>query len=145
MLDRFINDPLKSQTPQQSTLLKGSNKLKISPTSTIIQEYSTARNRPDLPGTSRLSAYLAAGVISPRACLRASMDVNIKGKPQARKLLVDQRDLGVGMWQSELGWRDFYQHVRVPNIDQNPPLMDFYLLLSSLIYISLSLCVSLFD
>lgn len=35
--------------------------------------YKEHRNRPDVDGTSRLSAYLAAGVVSPRATLRATI------------------------------------------------------------------------
>ncbi|EGG09365.1 uncharacterized protein MELLADRAFT_34389 [Melampsora larici-populina 98AG31] len=79
-------------------------------TPTILEEYSTLRNRPDLPGTSRLSAYLAAGIISPRTCVRITLEKNGK-QFKNQKLQVDQRDTGIGMWQSELGWRDFYQHV----------------------------------
>lgn len=112
MLEHFMNSPLKSKEPKQATLEKGSTKLSTKEkTSTIVDQYSTLRNRPDLPGTSRLSAYLAAGVISVRACLRASLGMK-EGEKTTKKLQVDKRELGIGMWQSELGWRDFYQHVR---------------------------------
>ncbi|KAI9609425.1 hypothetical protein H4Q26_007379 [Puccinia striiformis f. sp. tritici PST-130] len=114
LLNRFLNTKLEPEKKEiQTTLTKTG---KASPTkkkeeSTIVQEYSTLRNRPDLPGTSKLSAYLAAGVISPRACIRASMQIAEKGKKAVNGLQVDRRDLGVGVWQSEIGWRDFYQHV----------------------------------
>ncbi|KAG0144362.1 hypothetical protein CROQUDRAFT_65197 [Cronartium quercuum f. sp. fusiforme G11] len=113
MLEHFMTSPLDSKEPKQATLQMGSTKLSNNgkaDTPTIVDQYSTLRNRPDLPGTSCLSAYLAAGVISPRACLRASLEVKEKGK-KSKKLQVDRRELGVGMWQSELGWREFYQHV----------------------------------
>lgn len=109
LLDRFIHSPLKSSNGRQTTLKKNAE---ISDSAkTAINQYDTLRNRPDQPGTSQLSAYLAAGVISPRACVRASLQTKgVLSKPM-NGLLVDRRDLGVGVWQSELGWRDFYQHV----------------------------------
>ncbi|MBW0512689.1 hypothetical protein O181_052404 [Austropuccinia psidii MF-1] len=106
LLQDFLHTPIKSPSSHQTTLTDDA-KSKKRPAAVI--EYSTLRNRPDLPGTSKLSAYLAAGVISPRACIRASFGAGTT-KP-VNKLQVDRRDLGVGVWQSELGWRDFYQHV----------------------------------
>lgn len=109
LLDEFVNTSLKSQEPKQTKLFQTESKSKSAPT--ILDQYSTLRNRPDLPGTSRLSAYLAAGIISPRTCVRTTLEKN--GKKGNQKLQVEQRETGIGMWQSELGWRDFYQHVLV--------------------------------
>ena len=36
-----------------------------------VHDYDKTRDRPDLDGTSRVSAYLAIGVLSPRQCLNA--------------------------------------------------------------------------
>lgn len=36
-----------------------------------MHDYDKTRDRPDLDGTSRVSAYLAVGVLSPRQCLNA--------------------------------------------------------------------------
>ena len=36
----------------------------------IMADYDSARDRPDVDGTSRLSAYLVSGVLSPRQCRR---------------------------------------------------------------------------
>jgi deoxyribodipyrimidine photo-lyase len=69
-----------------------------------IAAYGTARNILSEHGTSRLSPYLSAGVISARACLRASRDVT-KGKLQIG------RDSGPAMWGVEVAFRDFYGHV----------------------------------
>jgi deoxyribodipyrimidine photo-lyase len=60
--------------------------------------YETDRNLPALAGTSRLSPYIMAGVLSPRQCLAAARRV-----PGA----------GSEVWISELIWREFYQHVVV--------------------------------
>ena len=56
------------------------------------------------PGSRR--PYLAAGIISIRACLRAILQLN-KGK------LPMTRDTGSGSWTQELCFRDFYNHVMV--------------------------------
>ena len=51
--------------------------------------------------------YLAAGIISIRACLRAILSASPNGK------LPMTRDTGLGSWTQELCFRDFYQHVMV--------------------------------
>ncbi len=65
--------------------------------------YKADRNTPSIDGTSSLSPYLAAGVISPRQCLAAALAANA-GLP-------DSGNEGVTTWISELVWRDFYKHV----------------------------------
>ena len=70
-----------------------------------IDDYLDQRDIPALPGTSQLSAYLAAGVISVRQCLHAALAANQgefdSGKP------------GVVTWINELLWREFYKHILV--------------------------------
>lgn len=68
-------------------------------------DYRSGRDLPALHGTSRLSPYLAAGVLSPRRCLAAAMSAN-------RGLASGGAD-GPDTWISELCWRDFYTHVMV--------------------------------
>ena len=70
-----------------------------------IDFYQTARDFPAQPGTSQLSAYLAAGVISPRQCLHAALAVN-QGE-------FDTGSSGVVTWINELLWREFYKHILV--------------------------------
>jgi len=67
--------------------------------------YRTGRDLPSIDGTSALSPYLAAGVISPRRCLAAAMEAN-------GGLAAGGRE-GPDTWISELCWRDFYTHVMV--------------------------------
>lgn len=67
--------------------------------------YQSARDFPAQPGTSQLSAYLAAGVISPRQCLHAALAVN-QGE-------FDTGSTGVVTWVNELLWREFYKHILV--------------------------------
>jgi deoxyribodipyrimidine photo-lyase len=63
-----------------------------------VTNYSEARNRLDLDGTSRLSPYFRFGMLSLRQAVRATFDVkrstsNIKGAET---------------WLNELIWREFY-------------------------------------
>lgn len=70
-----------------------------------IDFYQSERDFPAKPGTSQLSAYLAAGVISPRQCLHAALQSN-QGEFESGKA-------GVLTWINELLWREFYKHILV--------------------------------
>nr|WP_113864643.1 deoxyribodipyrimidine photo-lyase [Brenneria salicis]NMN92213.1 deoxyribodipyrimidine photo-lyase [Brenneria salicis ATCC 15712 = DSM 30166]RBP67549.1 deoxyribodipyrimidine photo-lyase type I [Brenneria salicis ATCC 15712 = DSM 30166]RLM32463.1 deoxyribodipyrimidine photo-lyase [Brenneria salicis ATCC 15712 = DSM 30166] len=70
-----------------------------------VQDYHRQRDLPALAGTSKLSPYLAVGVISPRQCfnrLRAEC-------PD----LLEWREGGAFIWLNELIWREFYRHLLV--------------------------------
>jgi deoxyribodipyrimidine photo-lyase len=76
--------------------------------------YNDWRDIPSTAGTSLLSPYLNAGVISPRQCLRMALDANggtIAGNE------------GITTWISELAWRDFYTHVLYgfPRVSRHQP------------------------
>ena len=80
-----------------------------------ISSYDEARDIPSVNGTSLLSPYLVAGVISPRQCMAAALTANggnIAGKND-----------GARVWISELTWRDFYAHVMVgfPRVSMHQP------------------------
>ncbi|WP_166363892.1 deoxyribodipyrimidine photo-lyase [Pseudomonas akapageensis] len=78
-----------------------------------IEHYQRERDLPALAGTSQLSAYLAAGVISPRQCLHAALARNC-GE-------FDSGNSGVMTWINELLWREFYKHILVgyPRVSQH--------------------------
>jgi deoxyribodipyrimidine photo-lyase len=79
-----------------------------------IGSYGEHRDCPAVRGTSILSPFLAAGVISPRQCLQAAVAA-------ARSSATDAH--GAATWISELTWRDFYTHVLVgfPRVSKNRP------------------------
>jgi deoxyribodipyrimidine photo-lyase len=68
-----------------------------------VSEYDTDRDFPALEGTSRLSAYLKFGVISPRRVF-----ANVQKR---RKSLGSEKKSGPDAWLSELAWRDFYYQI----------------------------------
>lgn len=63
-----------------------------------VQDYSDARDRPDQPGTSRLSPYLRWGQLSPFQVWAALADLRSEGSS------------GPAVFASELGWREFCWH-----------------------------------
>jgi len=69
----------------------------------VIDDYHHLRDLPAKPGTSQLSTYLAAGVISPRQCLHGALACN-RGE-------FDSGSTGVQTWINELLWREFYKHI----------------------------------
>jgi deoxyribodipyrimidine photo-lyase len=68
-----------------------------------VEDYQHLRDLPAQPGTSQLSPYLAAGVISPRQCLHAALASN-RGE-------FDSGSSGIQTWINELLWREFYKHI----------------------------------
>jgi len=70
-----------------------------------IDYYKDERDLPGKPGTSQLSPYLAAGVLSPRQCLHAALQAN-QGE-------FDSGSVGAVTWINELLWREFYKHILV--------------------------------
>jgi len=68
-----------------------------------IQSYDEDRNRPDLDGTSRLSPYLAQGIISPRQIWYAVVDKF--GAPNK------QKKSAADVYLSEVVWREFAYHL----------------------------------
>jgi len=69
----------------------------------VMADYSVTRDLPAVDGTSQLSPYLAAGVISVRQCLHAALASN-HGE-------FESGNPGAITWINELLWREFYKHV----------------------------------
>jgi deoxyribodipyrimidine photo-lyase len=76
----------------------------VNPRELRIEQYAEQRNTPAADGTSRLSAFLRFGAVSPRQCYRAAM--NAREQVSTRTA----RD-GCDTWVSELIWRDFYWQI----------------------------------
>ncbi|HRK32148.1 MAG TPA: deoxyribodipyrimidine photo-lyase, partial [Tepidisphaeraceae bacterium] len=79
-----------------------------------IKDYAQSRNFPaDEDGTSKVSAHLRHGTLSPRQCVRAAMYV--RGKSTA---FSD----GADKWIGELIWREFYQQIlfNFPSVVDQP-------------------------
>lgn len=72
--------------------------------------YDKRRDFPAIAGTSQLSPYLAAGMISARTCFLMALQTDPEGE-------------GAKVWLNELIWREFYKHllVAVPRVSMNKP------------------------
>ncbi|TWU57647.1 deoxyribodipyrimidine photo-lyase [Rubripirellula reticaptiva] len=81
-----------------------------------IGSYGTDRDIPSISGTSQLSPYLAAGVVSPRQCLAVAI-----GRRNGSFTIPSAT--GPATWVSELTWRDFYTDVMVnaPRVSMHQP------------------------
>ncbi|MGB1949751.1 MAG: deoxyribodipyrimidine photo-lyase [Marinobacter sp.] len=63
--------------------------------------YRDDRDFPAVDGTSQLSPYLAAGILSGRQCLITARQAQGAGGNQE----------GLSTWVNEIAWRDFYIHI----------------------------------
>ncbi len=75
--------------------------------------YDSNRNQPAIQGTSRLSAALARGLLSPRQCVKAA--------EEGLSRPIWDFPAGAFSWINELIWRDFYQHLLIgfPRLSKN--------------------------
>jgi len=83
-----------------------------------INNYQNSRDFPALDETSHLSAYLALGVLSPRQCIKVAMD-----SQEIFSFLDLHNKNGIGIWVSELIWREFYKMImwHFPKVSRNQP------------------------
>ncbi|KAH8118312.1 hypothetical protein DFH11DRAFT_1686509 [Phellopilus nigrolimitatus] len=118
MLDRFLHTKARAEQLGEVSPLTGG--AETSEKDSRVKRYSDGRNHVDMDTTSRLSPYLASGVVSARACVRHTMSFLECNKVEGSK------DNGVGTWVQELAWRDFYNHVMVafPRVSMGRPYLE---------------------
>jgi deoxyribodipyrimidine photo-lyase len=76
-----------------------------------IGDYARQRNHPAVDGTSRLSPYLRLGLISPRICVEAALEVAAEHPRRAD---------GTWKWMDELIWREFYSAI----LEEHPHVLS---------------------
>lgn len=83
-----------------------------------VADYHQQRDFPAIDGTSRLSAYLAIGAISPAQCV-ARLQL------EAGNAWSEDKS-GASVWLSELIWREFYKHILVayPELIKHQPFQS---------------------
>lgn len=81
-----------------------------------MQHYKRDRDFPAIAGTSTLSPYLAAGLISAAQCWQQALRLN------HGELGTGQE--GITTWMNELLWREFYQHLLhgYPTLSMHQPM-----------------------
>jgi deoxyribodipyrimidine photo-lyase len=82
-----------------------------------VQHYPDVRDLPASDGTSRLSPYLAIGVLSPRQCLHRILKEHPDALNEGKAFT----------WLNELIWREFYRHLMVafPALCKHQPFVEW--------------------
>ena len=80
-----------------------------------VKSYSETRNSPILDGTSRISPYLALGILSPKRCILEGLKLNNFEFTSGNK--------GICKWIDEIVWREFYRNIMhsFPRVSKNKP------------------------
>ena len=81
--------------------------------------YSKDRNDPILNGTSRISPYLACGVISSRRCILEGLKRN--------NFELTSGNTGITKWIDEIVWREFYRNIMFSfsKVSRGMPFQDY--------------------
>ena len=84
-----------------------------------VGNYSKDRNEPIKDGTSRMSPYLALGVISSKRCILEGLKLN--------NFEFNLGNNGITKWIDEIVWREFYRNIMFsfPKVGRNQPFQDF--------------------
>ncbi|MBD74028.1 MAG: deoxyribodipyrimidine photolyase [Rickettsiales bacterium] len=84
-----------------------------------VLSYSKDRNDPIIDGTSRLSPYLASGIISPKRCILEALKRN--------NFELDSGETGIVKWIDEIIWREFYKNIMhsFPKVSKGLPFQDY--------------------
>ena len=84
-----------------------------------VLSYSKDRNDPIIDGTSRLSPYLASGIISPKRCILEALKKN--------NFELDSGNNGIVKWIDEIVWREFYKNIMhsFPKVSKGLPFQDY--------------------
>lgn len=83
-----------------------------------IYKYHINRDIPSLDGTSRLSPYLALGIVSVKALLKEALILNEGDYHTGHE--------GILTWMNELYWREFYSHImwNFPRVSKNRAFIE---------------------
>tara|TARA_B100001559_G_scaffold316719_1_gene320688 strand:- start:2058 stop:3482 length:1425 start_codon:yes stop_codon:yes gene_type:complete len=83
------------------------------------QFYNESRNSPILDGTSRISPYLALGILSPKRCILEGLKLNNFEFTSGNK--------GICKWIDEIVWREFYRNIMhsFAKVSKNQPFQDY--------------------
>ncbi|MDB4850517.1 deoxyribodipyrimidine photo-lyase [Gammaproteobacteria bacterium] len=84
-----------------------------------VKLYSESRNSPIIDGTSRISPYLALGILSPKRCILEGLKLNDFEFTSGNK--------GICKWIDEIVWREFYRNIMhsFPKVSMNQPFQDY--------------------
>ena len=97
----------------------GAREVLISFLNNKINTYDKNRNDPILEGTSRISPYLALGIISSRRCILEAIKLN--------NFDIYAGNKGILKWVDEIVWREFYRNIMhaFPRVSKGKPFQEY--------------------
>ncbi|KAF7301780.1 Deoxyribodipyrimidine photo-lyase [Mycena indigotica] len=127
ILKRFmLTKARKSQLGAVDPLAKGADDSKHN----RLVQYDAERDQADKDTTSRISPYLAAGIISARTCIRATLfsDRDPDQKLNKQTKVDGTKNTSIGRWVQEVAWRDFYVCILAgyPRVSMGRPFLEKY-------------------
>ena len=83
------------------------------------KRYNEDRNDPIIEGTSRVSPYLALGILSSKRCILEALKLN--------DLDIHSGNKGILKWIDEIVWREFYRNIMhsFPKVSKGKPFQEY--------------------
>ena len=117
--DFQFNGPNDSRLSQWELGEEGAKKILKNFLKNKVKRYNEDRNDPIIEGTSRISPYLALGILSSKRCILEALKLN--------DLDIYSGNKGVLKWIDEIVWREFYRNIMhsFPKVSKGKPFQDY--------------------
>ena len=117
--DFQFNGPNDSRLSQWELGEEGAKKILKNFLKNKVKRYNEDRNDPIIEGTSRISPYLALGILSSKRCILEALKLN--------DLNIYSGNKGVLKWIDEIVWREFYRNIMhsFPRVSKGKPFQEY--------------------
>lgn len=117
--DFQFNCPNDSRLSQWELGEEGAKKILKNFLKNKVKRYNEDRNDPIIEGTSRISPYLALGILSSKRCILEALKLN--------DLDIYSGNKGVLKWIDEIVWREFYRNIMhsFPRVSKGKPFQEY--------------------
>ena len=117
--DFQFNGPNDSRLSQWELGEEGAKKILKNFLKNKVKRYNEDRNDPIIEGTSRISPYLALGILSSKRCILEALKLN--------DLDIYSGNKGVLKWIDEIVWREFYRNIMhsFPRVSKGKPFQEY--------------------
>ena len=117
--DFEFNGPNDSRLSQWELGEEGAKKILKNFLKNKVKRYNEDRNDPIIEGTSRISPYLALGILSSKRCILEALKLN--------DLDIHSGNKGILKWIDEIVWREFYRNIMYsfPKVSKGKPFQEY--------------------
>ena len=114
-----FNGPNDSRLSQWELGEEGAKKILKNFLKNKVKRYNEDRNDPIIEGTSRISPYLALGILSSKRCILEALKLN--------DLDIHSGNKGILKWIDEIVWREFYRNIMhsFPRVSKGKPFQEY--------------------